>query len=176
MQELTEVYLGMDGFEALRLVDIEGLKHEEAAGKMGVSRQTFGRILAGARRTVTEALFYGMALRLDGGNFQIKDHPDREGLAVSSAPCVIDTPTPVVKQYQKELDMDKMDKIAVTSDGPNLDGPLDSAIRPGRRLHHHRSGNRGIHLPRQWRFPGHEPGGRHPGSRKRQRVPVPKRS
>jgi predicted DNA-binding protein (UPF0251 family) len=87
MQELTEVYLGMDGFEALRLVDIEGLKHEDAAGKMGVSRQTFGRILAGARRTVTEALFYGMALRLEGGDFEMKDRPDREGVTVSPAPC-----------------------------------------------------------------------------------------
>lgn len=126
MQELTEVYLGMDGFETLRLVDIEGLKHEDAAGKMGVSRQTFGRILAGARRTVAEALFYGMALRLDDGDFQMKGRPNREGLAVSSAPCVFDTSTSGDKQHQKELDMDKMDKIAVTCDGPNLDGPLDS--------------------------------------------------
>jgi predicted DNA-binding protein (UPF0251 family)/predicted Fe-Mo cluster-binding NifX family protein len=125
MQELTEVYLGVDGFEALRLGDIEGLKHEDASEKMGVSRQTFGRILAGARRTVTEALFYGMALRLDGGSFQIKDHTDREEPAVSCASCMADTPTPGAEQHQKELDMDKMDKIAVTCDGPNLDGLLD---------------------------------------------------
>lgn len=126
MQELTEAYLGMDGFEALRLVDIEGLKHTDAARKMGVSRQTFGRILAGARRTVTEALFYGMALRLDGGNFQMKDHPDIEKSAVSTAPSAFDMQTPGAKQQQKELDMEKIDKIAVTCDGPDLDGPLDA--------------------------------------------------
>jgi predicted DNA-binding protein (UPF0251 family)/predicted Fe-Mo cluster-binding NifX family protein len=126
MQELTEVYLGMDGFEALRLVDMEGLKHEDAAGKMGVSRQTFGRILAGARRTVTEALFNGMALRLDGGNFQMKDHTDIEKPADSTVHVAYDTPTPGIKPQYKEFDMENIDKIAVTCDGPNLDGPLDS--------------------------------------------------
>lgn len=126
MQELTEVYLGMDGFEALRLVDIEGLKHEDAAGRMGVSRQTFGRILAGARRTVTEALFYGMALRLDGGNIQMKGRPDTEESAVSTAPGALKSSAPGAKQQQKEYDMEKFDKIAVTCDGPDLDGPLDA--------------------------------------------------
>jgi predicted DNA-binding protein (UPF0251 family)/predicted Fe-Mo cluster-binding NifX family protein len=126
MRELTEVYLGMDGFEALRLVDIEGLKHEDAAGKMGISRQTFGRILAGARRTVTEALFYGMALRLDGGNFEMKGQPAREELTLSPATCTWDTPETGTEYKQKELDMEQIDKIAVTCDGPDLDGPLDA--------------------------------------------------
>ena len=50
------VELGPDELEAMRLADLEGLYHEAAAGRMGVSRATFGRILASARRKVTRAL------------------------------------------------------------------------------------------------------------------------
>lgn len=132
MQELTEVYLSMDGFEAMRLADMEGLKQADAAEKMGVSRQTFGRILSGARRTVAEALFHGMALRVDGGNFEMKElESDREPAVSDSvreyntANCMYDSTPPASELHQKELDMDEIDKIAVTSDGPDLDGPLD---------------------------------------------------
>ena len=34
LRELTEVYLTMDGFEALRLADYEGLSMEEGAERM----------------------------------------------------------------------------------------------------------------------------------------------
>jgi predicted DNA-binding protein (UPF0251 family)/predicted Fe-Mo cluster-binding NifX family protein len=133
MHALTEVYLSLDGFEAMRLSDIEGLKQEDAAEQMGVSRQTFGRILAGARRTVTEALFHGMALRLDGGNFEMKDFstshespsPPASINKYNTAPCVYETSAPTPKKSNEELNMNDIDKIAVTSDGPNLDGPLD---------------------------------------------------
>ncbi len=133
MHELTEVYLSMDGFEAMRLADIEGLKQENAAEKMGVSRQTFGRILAGARRTVTEALFRGMALRVDGGNFEMKgmrgDGYNEAASALSKdrngVTCIYRGPEPDPEWDQKELNMNEIDKIAVTSDGPDLDGPLD---------------------------------------------------
>lgn len=132
MQELTEVYLSMDGFEALRLTDIEGLKQAEAAEKMRVSRQTFGRILSGARRTVTEALFHGMALRVDGGNVEMKGQAVDRNPAVSdtvreynTADCMYKAPSSAVTEHQKEFDMNEICKIAVTSDGPDLDGPLD---------------------------------------------------
>jgi predicted DNA-binding protein (UPF0251 family)/predicted Fe-Mo cluster-binding NifX family protein len=132
MQELTEVYLGLDGFEALRLADIEGMKQEDAAEKMGVSRQTFGRILSSARKTVTEALFHGMALRLDGGNFEIKDPPEEdysgslfEEQEQNTQSCAYEGPEPPPGWGEKELNMENIDLIAITSDGPDLDGPLD---------------------------------------------------
>ena len=64
---LTEVALQMDELEALRLADLEGLYQEQAAEKMNVSRQTFGRIVESARRKVAEALIRGKALRIEGG-------------------------------------------------------------------------------------------------------------
>ena len=35
----------LDEFEALRLSDLDGLYHEQAASKMNVSRATFSRIV-----------------------------------------------------------------------------------------------------------------------------------
>jgi len=64
---LDEVVLPLDGFEALRLADYEGLSQEEGAERMGVSRATFGRIVKAARRVVVDALLHGKALRIEGG-------------------------------------------------------------------------------------------------------------
>ena len=64
---LDEVVLPLDGFEALRLADFEGLSQEEGAERMGVSRATFGRIVEAARRVVADALLHGKALRIEGG-------------------------------------------------------------------------------------------------------------
>jgi hypothetical protein len=63
--QLEEVCLSMDEVEALRLCDLEGRYHEEAAGQMKVSRPTFGRIIREARRKVAEALIRGKALKIE---------------------------------------------------------------------------------------------------------------
>lgn len=61
---LDEVVLASDEVEALRLADLDGLYHAEAACQMRISRQTFGKIVAQARRKVAGALIGGKALRL----------------------------------------------------------------------------------------------------------------
>ena len=55
MTELTETLLTVEGLEALRLADLEGLTTGEGAERMRVSRHTFGRTLAEARRAVADA-------------------------------------------------------------------------------------------------------------------------
>lgn len=67
MAELEAVALSVDELEALRLADLEGLYHDGAARRMGVSRATFGRIVETARRKVAEALVGGKALKIGGG-------------------------------------------------------------------------------------------------------------
>lgn len=67
-RELEEVTLTLDEFEAIRLADYEGLYQEAAALRMGVSRQTFGRIVEAARKRVADAIVNGKALRVEGGN------------------------------------------------------------------------------------------------------------
>ncbi len=68
---LQEVRLTVDEFEALRLADLEGMYQKSAARKMGVSRQTFGNIMASARRKVTDALVHAKALRIEGGVVEV---------------------------------------------------------------------------------------------------------
>jgi predicted DNA-binding protein (UPF0251 family) len=65
LEELRSLVLPLDGLEALRLTDLVGLEQAEAAGHMGVSRQTFGRVLAKARRIASQALVGGLALRIE---------------------------------------------------------------------------------------------------------------
>jgi predicted DNA-binding protein (UPF0251 family) len=67
MPELEVLSINLDELEAIRLADREGLYHEEAAGRMGVSRVTFGRILEKAHAKVAEALLDGKALVIGKG-------------------------------------------------------------------------------------------------------------
>ncbi len=116
---LDEIYLPIEGYEALRLADLEGLRQNEAAAKMKVSRQTFGRILAEARRSVADALIHGLALRIEGGDYRMRNDnlaktADRE----AGAPMA----HPAAHTSQRKSNMQK---IAVSSEGPTLDSPVD---------------------------------------------------
>ena len=71
LRDLEEILLPIEGLEALRLADLEGLTAEEAAAHMGVSRHTFGRVLAAARAAVARALVEGAALRIAGGDYAV---------------------------------------------------------------------------------------------------------
>ncbi len=64
LRELKEVQLRADEMEALRLSDLEGFYRADAAAQMGVSRQTFDRIVREAHRKVASALVNGWALRI----------------------------------------------------------------------------------------------------------------
>lgn len=65
------VQLTLDEHEAIRLADWEGLYHGEAAGQMGVSRQTFGRIIGAAHRKVADVLVNGKILKIGGGSVSL---------------------------------------------------------------------------------------------------------
>jgi len=64
---LEEIILTVDEFEAIRLSDLEGLYQEQAAKSMGISRQTFGRIIESAHKKVADSLVQGKALKIEGG-------------------------------------------------------------------------------------------------------------
>ena len=65
------ITLTVDELEAIRLADLEGLYQEEAAKKMGVSRQTFGRIVLSAHRKIADVLVNGKILYVKGGNVKM---------------------------------------------------------------------------------------------------------
>ncbi|MCM8782712.1 MAG: DUF134 domain-containing protein [Candidatus Omnitrophica bacterium] len=66
-----EVELTLDQYEALRLADYRGRKHEIGAKLMGISRQTFGRILKEARKKLADGVVNGKIIRIEGGKVEI---------------------------------------------------------------------------------------------------------
>jgi len=71
--ELVEVVLNLDEFEAIRLADYEQLYQEEAATRMNISRQTFGRIIETAHKKIADVLMNGKALKIDGGEVTLSE-------------------------------------------------------------------------------------------------------
>jgi predicted DNA-binding protein (UPF0251 family) len=71
-RDLERLQLAVDELEAIRLVDLEGLSHGQAASVMGVSRQTVGRVLEAGRAKVAEALVTGKAILIGGGRYRVE--------------------------------------------------------------------------------------------------------
>ncbi|MDD5165824.1 MAG: DUF134 domain-containing protein [Candidatus Omnitrophica bacterium] len=72
MSVLEEINLALDELEAIRLADFKGMYQEDAAGKMKISRQTFGNILVSAHKKIADALLNGKALKIEGGIVQMQ--------------------------------------------------------------------------------------------------------
>ena len=66
-----EIDLTLEEFEAVRLIDYEGMDQSQAAQVMDVSRQTVGRILKAGRSKVARALVEGLSLRVGGGCYRM---------------------------------------------------------------------------------------------------------
>ncbi|MEN6623799.1 MAG: DUF134 domain-containing protein [Smithella sp.] len=86
--ELTEIVLTLDEYEAIRLADYEQLYQEEAAGRMNISRQTFGRIVESAHKKIADVLINGKALKIEGGKISLEENDiaeDRNNLETSGS-------------------------------------------------------------------------------------------
>ncbi|MEI6726909.1 MAG: DUF134 domain-containing protein [Actinomycetes bacterium] len=91
-RDLDRLRLAVDELEAIRLVDLEGLSHEQAAEALGVSRQTVGRVLERGRAKVADALVGGKAIVISGGQYRVEPQQVRcfackeQGAAGSTGP------------------------------------------------------------------------------------------
>ena len=65
--------LGMEEAEALRLKDMLGYDQRVCAQEMGLTRPTFQRVLASARKKVATALAQGQTIIIEGGHFIMKN-------------------------------------------------------------------------------------------------------
>ena len=65
------VTLGLDEYEAVRLIDLEGLQQEQTAAQMGVARTTVQAMYIAARRKLADCIVNGKMLRIEGGDVQV---------------------------------------------------------------------------------------------------------
>jgi predicted DNA-binding protein (UPF0251 family) len=65
MSGLETIRLELGELEAMRLCDVEGHHQEEAGRRMGVSRGTVQRLLAGGRAKVVRAILESRALLIE---------------------------------------------------------------------------------------------------------------
>ena len=86
---VESVALTLDEYEAIRLMDREGLTHEQCAEVMQVGRTTATEIYASARRKLAALIVDGRALMIGGGRVRVCDHQSPCGLGV----CGDDTQT-----------------------------------------------------------------------------------
>lgn len=65
------VAMTVDEYEALRLIDLEGLTQEQCAQNMQVARATVQAIYASARHKMAQCLVLQRELRIEGGDYRL---------------------------------------------------------------------------------------------------------
>lgn len=63
--ELEETILTISEFEAIRLVDLNGVSQEQAGKQMQISQSTLSRILKSGRKKIADAIVNGKAIRIN---------------------------------------------------------------------------------------------------------------
>ena len=66
-----KIILNVEEYEALRLIDYEGLTQEACAERMDVARTTVQAIYTSARHKLAHCLVEGKALRIEGGEYEL---------------------------------------------------------------------------------------------------------
>ncbi len=65
---LDEVTLALEEYEAIRLHDHLMLGQKDSAKLMGISQQSFSRIVRSARKKIADAIVNAKIIRIEGGN------------------------------------------------------------------------------------------------------------
>lgn len=74
----TPIVMTVDEYEAIRLIDFEGLNQIQCAEHMKVARTTGQKIYNQGKHKLADALINGKHLRIEGGDFELCNR-EREG-------------------------------------------------------------------------------------------------
>lgn len=69
--ELDEVILTVDEYEAVKLIDLEGIEQNKACKQMKISQPTLSRLLKSARKKLSQAIIQGKAIKIQGGDYKM---------------------------------------------------------------------------------------------------------
>lgn len=71
------VVLTVDEYEAIRLIDLERLTHEQCSRQMDISRTTVTELYETARYKIADSIVNGKRLIITGGHYKVCDgtHP-----------------------------------------------------------------------------------------------------
>jgi predicted DNA-binding protein (UPF0251 family) len=67
------IFMTVDEYETIRLIDLEEMTQEECAQKMDVARTTIQRIYNDARKKLAMSLVEGNQLKIQGGDYKLCD-------------------------------------------------------------------------------------------------------
>jgi uncharacterized protein len=136
--QLDQVVLLLDEFEAIRLVDYEGLHLEDAARQLNVSRATCARIIDSAHHKIGNALTNGHAIRIEGGSFVLgknryhcRDCGGRWEIEIGAGRTARDAVVCPTCRSERVQDLAK----EVGFQGGSQDPPAPPPRRPGRHGH-----------------------------------------
>lgn len=67
------IFMTVEEYETIRLIDFENLNQEECAERMSVARTTAQRIYNDAKQKIADALVNGKVLKIEGGDYKLCD-------------------------------------------------------------------------------------------------------
>ena len=70
------IFMTLEEYETIRLIDYNNLTQEECAGFMEVARTTVQKIYEDARRKIADVLVNGKTLKIEGGNYRLCENID----------------------------------------------------------------------------------------------------
>jgi len=65
--------IGVEEYEAIRLIDYQGFNQEKAAEKMNIARTTLQSLYIKARKSLAKVMVEGGTFVIDGGNYHLCD-------------------------------------------------------------------------------------------------------
>ena len=71
-QDVKQIVLTLDEFEAFRLADQLAYSHAQAADEMEISRSTFSRLIVKARKKIADFIIQGGVLTIGGGTVHFR--------------------------------------------------------------------------------------------------------